>query len=67
MKEMTYETCPFCDHENEYNHDVEKDGYKVICSNCGKPIMLCSACQERNNKCDWHEDSNGNSICYRCK
>ena len=42
------ETCPLCDHINEYNVSETKD-YKngkrfVVCQNCGSVIFACNLC-----------------------
>lgn len=44
MKQLITETCPNCEKEITVNWDVKKDGYKAFCPNCGKTLMLCSAC-----------------------
>jgi hypothetical protein len=50
------EMCPHCEYENHYcGYDPDKNGYVVICQYCGKEIMLCDACRERNRLCDWNE------------
>lgn len=59
------EVCPHCMGENIVQHDVEEDGYEVVCQHCGEKIMLCDACMHsEDNKgqgCDWSE-ANG---CFR--
>lgn len=59
------EVCPHCMGENILQHDVEKDGYEVICSHCGEKIMLCDACMHsddnENRYCDWNEETG----CFR--
>ena len=64
LREET-ETCPHCMSDNTILHDVEQDGYQVICQHCGKPIMLCDACMHSDDnpgrKCDWTEETN----CFR--
>ena len=52
------EICPHCIFENVYlNRDVKKQGYMVICKNCGEQIMLCDECYHSddnpNRRCDW--------------
>lgn len=51
------EMCPHCDNEITVEWDVEKDGYEVTCSECGRKIMLCDACSHSidncNRYCDW--------------
>ena len=50
-KETEYdfdETCPICDHVNEYKLSDTKD-YKngkkiVVCQNCGSVIFACNLC-----------------------
>lgn len=68
------EVCPHCDSENEIVWDVETMGYKAYCPVCGKQMMLCDECihsedglNENSSGCDWHEDEEGNSVCFRCK
>ena len=52
------EMCAFCESENTYPmHNVDVDGYVVICKYCGQQIMLCDECQHSednpNRHCDW--------------
>ena len=64
MKQLITETCPNCEKEITVNWDVKKDGYKAFCPNCGKTLMLCSACLDSDPhclSCDWNKE-NG---CYR--
>lgn len=64
MKQLITETCPNCEKEITVNWDVKKDGYKTVCPNCGKTLMLCSACLDPDThclSCDWNKE-NG---CYR--
>lgn len=66
MKQLITETCPNCEKEITVNWDVKKDGYKAICPNCGKTLMLCSACLDSDTHCffcDWNKE-NG---CYRSR
>lgn len=53
------EICPHCMFENIVQWNVEKDGYEIICKNCGKKIMLCDAClhsdDNKSYSCDWCE------------
>jgi hypothetical protein len=62
------EVCPYCDSENIIQWDVEKDGYVIKCSQCGKEMMLCDACyhsdDNKEQKCDWHVKGNM-CICFR--
>ena len=52
------EWCPHCENEIEMKYEVDKFGFQVHCPFCGKPIMLCDECFERNgNKCDWSKDT----------
>lgn len=59
------EWCPCCNYEVEFPHDVEKDGYNVICPNCGKELMLCDACMHSEDnlrmKCNWSKETG----CFR--
>ena len=48
QEESFEETCPLCDHINEYKLSETKD-YKngkkiVVCQNCGSIILACSLC-----------------------
>lgn len=65
MKREEAEVCPHCMAENILQHDVEKDGYQVTCTNCGKKMMLCDACMHAEDnperKCDWDKATN----CFR--
>ena len=66
MKQLITETCPNCEKEITVNWDVIKDGYKTVCPNCGKTLMLCSACLDSDPhclSCDWNKE-NG---CYRSR
>lgn len=66
MKQLITETCPNCEKEITIAWDVKKDGYKTICPNCGKTLMLCSACLDSDThclSCDWDKE-NG---CYRSR
>lgn len=66
MKQLITETCPNCEKETTIAWDVKKDGYKTICPNCGKTLMLCSACLDSDThclSCDWNKE-NG---CYRSR
>lgn len=66
MKQLITEACPNCEKEITVNWDVKKDGYKTICPNCGKTLMLCSACLDSDShclSCDWNKE-NG---CYRSR
>ncbi len=60
------EMCPHCETENVYpGYEVEKNGYKVICKNCGREIMLCNECLHDISGlrcCDWRR-----KIYYRGK
>lgn len=51
-----YETCPYCDDENEYLLYPPITGYKATCQECGKEIMLCTVCPlDMPGECDWHK------------
>lgn len=63
------ETCPWCEHENEYpNWDVDKKGFIATCEKCGEKIFLCDACMHHEDnpdmKCDWRKEDAG-SRCFR--
>lgn len=59
------EVCPHCDAEVTVMWDVEKQGYRATCPNCGEELMLCDACMHSNDNegmdCDWSE----NGGCFR--
>jgi hypothetical protein len=74
MTKTIIEVCPHCDYENEFEWDVTTMGYKTVCRKCGKQLLLCDECCNAKDglneiacRCDWHEDENGNSVCFRCK
>ena len=58
------ELCPYCDTEVGISWDVDKDGFKVFCPNCGEQLMLCSACKDREDLCDWNDEA---QACHRCR
>jgi hypothetical protein len=63
MKITVSEYCPECEYENELEWDIEKDGWKINCQNCGEELMLCDECLH-------HEDNPNMScsdICLRKK
>lgn len=47
-EEVLEETCPHCDHINEYRVSEAKDHQNgkriVVCQNCGSVILACSLC-----------------------
>lgn len=59
------EVCPHCDTEVTVMWDVEKQGYRATCPNCGEELMLCDACMHSDDNegmdCDWSE----NGGCFR--
>lgn len=59
------EVCPHCGAENTIQWDVEKDGYKATCQECGEKMMLCDACYHTEDNegrhCDWCEKTG----CFR--
>lgn len=63
------EVCPHCEHENTLTWDVNHDGYRVFCPNCGEEMMLCDACQHADDNpsgyCDFKMDFNGIPTCFR--
>lgn len=66
MKQLITEICLNCEKEITVNWDIKKDGYKAFCPNCGKTLMLCSACLDSDPhclSCDWNKE-NG---CYRSR
>lgn len=58
---MVVECCPYCGEENEFEWNVEKDGYIAVCE-CGEKIFLCDECfhaeDNPNMECDWIETEN---------
>lgn len=52
------EFCPHCEYEAAVYWDVEREGHSIFCPYCGKRIMLCSQCPERDGEmqCDWQEN-----------
>lgn len=67
------ETCPHCEAENLWeNLDPVACGYKTICPECGKTMMLCDECMHANDnplqKCDWRGEfgeEHGWGKCFR--
>lgn len=63
------EVCPHCDSEITLTWDVDNDGYRVFCPNCGEELMLCDACLHADDnpggKCDFKTDFDGNPTCFR--
>lgn len=63
------ETCPHCDHVNEVKWD--KKSHSIICSGCGKRILLCNLCnmdEQLCGKCPYekelHEEDDEEEITY---
>lgn len=51
------EVCPHCDEENTFIWDVTKDGMMAFCPHCGKPMLICSMCEDqRCGKCPYEEE-----------
>ena len=68
------ETCPHCECENVISDWNPEQGYEIKCWQCGKKIMLCSACafaeDNPNRNCDWHQRHDKGRItthCFRMK
>lgn len=64
------EACPYCEGENVFpNYDAKKDGYIVVCQQCGRQIFLCDECLHADDnptqKCDWRQLENGCGQCFR--
>ena len=62
MKETeVYELCPHCGLEAHLFRDIEADGYKAYCPNCGGRLMLCDECMHGHGKdccgCDYDTDT----------
>ena len=58
---LVSELCPECDTEITVSWDVDTDGFEIFCPNCGKPMVLCSACHDREDEedgcyCMWDDD-----------
>ena len=52
MKETeVYEICPHCGLEAHLFRDIEADGYKAYCPNCGGRLMLCDECMHGQGYC----------------
>lgn len=49
------ECCPFCENEISLEWNINEDGHSIYCPHCGKRIMLCSECPERDGAfhCGW--------------
>lgn len=55
--EVEVEFCPHCETENTVNFTGK---FEVVCSGCGKRIMLCDRCtylhaENKEGACDWEE------------
>ena len=66
------ETCPHCDAENNFEWDVERNGYLATCQECGNPLFLCDECLhadgEFSDDCNWHHELGGDGKLYSaCK
>lgn len=62
------DVCPHCDYENVYRVPLEEAGKPIrACHRCGRKIFICSECDDCVNfgLCDWHENPDGSSECYR--
>ena len=58
---LVSELCPKCDTEITVSWDVDTDGFEIFCPNCGEPMVLCSACHDREDEedgcyCMWDDD-----------
>ena len=42
------EYCNVCEREIELRWDINQDGFQAICPVCGSRLMLCDACQHRD-------------------
>ena len=52
METEVFELCPHCGLEAHLFWDIEADGYKAYCPNCGKRLMLCDECMHgHGNDC----------------
>lgn len=59
------EVCPHCENEITMQWSVEEFGYTAYCPVCGKRLMLCSACHDDTDSCNY--DSNSDSCKFNCK
>lgn len=59
------EVCPHCENEITMQWSVEEFGYMAYCPVCGKQLMLCSACHDDTDSCNY--DSNSDSCKFHCK
>jgi len=58
--------------ENSFLVDLEKEGYKAKCADCGADMMLCDACRHLPDgtyldNCDfrWIDQERGIGTCFR--
>ena len=61
MKEKIYELCPHCNAEVSVLWDMASQGYLTRCPSCGKRLLLCSECVNRDG-CDYDQKS---GLCRR--
>ena len=68
IKRDVIETCPHCDNENNFEWDVDANGYIAECTECKRKIFLCDEClnseDNEERKCDWHLEGNC-GVCFR--
>lgn len=51
------EQCPYCGNVIPIVFDINEKCLEITCPMCGKKIMICTACIDWNNACDWKEGS----------
>lgn len=66
-KSKVTEYCSECETEIELLHDIETEGYKVKCPNCGARLMLCDECQHRGKEGSYMNDCDYDSQKDTCR
>jgi len=59
------EYCCNCEREIELRWDINKDGFHAICPVCGSRLMLCDACQHRQD--GYVDDCDYNPVTDKCR
>lgn len=59
------EFCPECEMEITMQWDVERDGFKAFCPNCGNRLMLCDECKHRSG--NYRDDCDYDGMTDTCK
>lgn len=47
------ELCPGCDGMVAVKMDWNQPDLETVCPDCGRKLMICTACCDWNNRCDW--------------